>query len=283
MNLNLNNITFVIVTFKSEKIIHECINSLPINSNKIVIENSKNIELKKELESKYDNIEVIINENLGMGASNNIGIKKSKTKYAFIINPDTKFNNDTLKKIFEASESINDFAILSPINSDQNYPNYKISKDNKNINENIISVDYVDGFSMLINKEKFRDDDFFDENFFLYLENTDLCLRAKKRDQNIFVIKNSFITHLGAASITSKNLEYLRNWHWMWSKFNFNKKHYGYFNAFLKIISNLTSAIFKYVFYLILFNSHKKKIYLMRLCGLYNSIIGKKSWFRIND
>ena len=283
MNLNLNNITFVIVTFKSEKIIHECINSLPINSNKIVIENSKNIELKKELESKYDNIEVIINENLGMGASNNIGIKKSKTKYAFIINPDTKFNNDTLKKIFEASESINDFAIISPINSNQNYPNYKISKDNKNINENIISVDYVDGFSMLINKEKFKDDDFFDENFFLYLENTDLCLREKKRDQNIFVIKNSFITHLGAASITSKNLEYLRNWHWMWSKFYFNKKHYGYFNAFLKIISNLTSAIFKYLFYLILFNSHKKKIYLMRLCGLYNSIIGKKSWFRIND
>ena len=283
MNLNLNNITFVIVTFKSEKIIHECINSLPINSNKIVIENSKNIELKKELESKYDNIEVIINENLGMGASNNIGIKKSKTKYAFIINPDAKFNNDTLKKIFEASEAISDFAIISPVNSDQNYPNYKISKDNKNINENIISVDYVDGFSMLINKEKFMEDLFFDENFFLYLENTDLCLRAKKRDQNIFVIKNSFITHLGAASITSKNLEYLRNWHWMWSKFYFNKKHYGYFNAFLKIISNLVSAIFKYVFYLILFNSHKKKIYLMRLCGLYNSIIGKKSWFRIND
>ena len=259
MNLNLNNITYIIVTFKSEKIIHECINSLPINSNKIVIENSKNIELKKELESKYDNIEVIINENVGMGASNNIGIKKSKTKYVFIINPDTKFNNDTLKKIFEAFEYINDFAIISPANSDQNYPNYKISNDNKNKNENIISVDYVDGFSMLINKEKFKDDIYFDENFFLYLENTDLCLRAKKRDQNIFVIKNSFITHLGAASITSKNLEYLRNWHWMWSKFYFNKKHHGYFNAFLKIISNLVSAIFKYVFYLILFNSHKKK------------------------
>ena len=283
MNLNINDITFVIVTFKSEKIIHECINSLPKESNKIIIDNSKNINLKEELENKYDNIEVIINENAGMGASNNIGIKKSKTKYAFIINPDTKLNNDTLKKIFEDSKFINDFAILSPANSDQNYPNYKISNDKKNINENIISVDYVDGFSMLINKEKFKDDVFFDENFFLYLENTDLCLRAKKRDQNIFVIKNSFITHLGAASITSKNLEYLRNWHWMWSKFYFNKKHYGFFNAFFKVISNLISAIFKYVFYLILFNSHKKKIYLMRLCGLYNSIIGKKSWFRIND
>ena len=283
MNLNVNNITYVIVTFKSEKIIHDCINSLPRDSNKIVIENSKNIELKKELENKYDNIEVIINENLGMGASNNIGIKKSKTKYAFIINPDVQFNDDTLKKIFEVSESINDFAILSPINSDQNYPNYKISSDNKNINENILNVDYVDGFSMLINKEKFKDGNFFDENFFLYLENTDLCLRVKKKDQNIYIIKNSIIDHLGESSIVSKDLEYLRNWHWMWSKFYFNKKHYGYLNALSKVILNLLSGMLKYILYSILFNSHKKKIYLMRVCGLYNSILGKKSWYRIND
>ena len=283
MNLNSKNITFVIVTFKSEKIVYECINSLPTDSNKIIIENSKNINLKRELENKYDNIEVIINENIGMGASNNIGIKKSKTKYAFILNPDTKFHNNTLQNIFEANELINDFAILSPTNSDANYPNYKKSSDNKNINENIISVDYVDGFSMLINKEKFKDEDFFDENFFLYLENTDLCLRVKKNDQNIYIIKNSIINHLGESSIVSKDLEYLRNWHWMWSKFYFNKKHYGYFNAFCKIISNLLSAMFKYIYYLILFNSYKKKIYLMRICGLYNSIIGKKSWLRIND
>ena len=102
MNLNLENITFVIVTFKSEKVIYECINSLPKESSKIVIENSKNTKLKEELENKYDNIEVIINENIGMGASNNIGIKRSKTKYAYIINPDVKFNNDTLEKLFEA-------------------------------------------------------------------------------------------------------------------------------------------------------------------------------------
>ena len=286
MNLNLKNITFIIVTFKSEKIVYECINSLPKDSYKIVIENSKNIKLKEELETKYDNIEVIINENIGMGASNNIGIKKSKTKYAFIINPDVKFDDDTLKKIFEASEFINDFAILSPINSDPSYPNYKESNDNKNINENIISVDYVDGFSMLINKEKFKDEDFFDENFFLYLENNDLCLRTKKNSQNIYLIKNSILNHVGASStdkLFAKKIEYLRNWHWMWSKFYFNKKHYGYFNALNKVILNFLSAIFKYIFYFILFNSHKRNIYLMRICGLFNSMIGKKSWFRIKD
>ena len=286
MDISTKDITFVIVTFKSENIIKNCLNSLPKESKKIVIENSQNLNLKKDLEIKYDNIEVIINENVGMGASNNIGIKKSKTKYAFIINPDVKFNNDTLQKIFEISESINDFAILSPINSDPNYPNYKISSDNKNINENIISVDYVDGFSMLINKEKFKDQDFFDENFFLYLENNDLCLRTKKRGQKIYIIKNSILNHVGASStdkLFAKKIEYLRNWHWMWSKFYFNKKHYGYFNALNKVILNFLSAIFKYIFYFILFNSHKKNIYLMRICGLFNSMIGKKSWFRIKD
>ena len=283
MNLNLENITFVIVTYKSEKVIYECINSLPKESNKIVIENSKNIKLKEELENKYDNIEVIINENIGMGASNNIGIKRSKTKYAYIINPDVEFNNNTLENLFKAAESISDFAIISPINSDSNYPNYKKSNDSKTIDENIISVDYVDGFSMLINKEKIQEENFFDENFFLYLENTELCLRVKKNDQNIYIIKNSIINHLGESSIISKDLEYLRNWHWMWSKFYFNKKHYGYLNALSKVILNLLSGMFKYILYSILFNSHKKKIYLMRVCGLYNSILGKKSWYRIND
>ena len=283
MNLNLENITFVIVTYKSEKVIYECINSLPKESNKIVIENSKNIKLKEELENKYDNIEVIINENIGMGASNNIGIKRSKTKYAYIINPDVKFNNNTLENLFKAAESISDFAIISPINSDSNYPNYKKSNDSKTIDENIISVDYVDGFSMLINKEKIQEENFFDENFFLYLENTELCLRVKKNDQNIYIIKNSIINHMGESSIVSKDLEYLRNWHWMWAKFYFNKKYYGHINALSKVMLNLLSGMFKYVLYSILFNAHKKKIYLMRVCGLYNSIIGKKSWYRINN
>ena len=69
----------------------------------------------------------------------------------------------------------------------------------------------------------------------------------------------------------------------MWSKFYFNKKHYGFFSAFSKIFFNLFSSLFKSIFYLIIFNHHKKKIYQMRVSGLVNSIIGKKSFFRIND
>ena len=75
MKLNLNQITFIIVTYKSESIIHDCLSSLPNESKKIVIENSSNINLERELKTKYDNIEVVLSKNIGMGAGNNIGLK----------------------------------------------------------------------------------------------------------------------------------------------------------------------------------------------------------------
>jgi N-acetylglucosaminyl-diphospho-decaprenol L-rhamnosyltransferase len=283
MNLNLKNITFIIVTFKSEEVIYDCINSLPKNSNIIIIENSKNNNLKRELESKYDNIEVILNENIGMGASNNIGIKKASTQFVYILNPDVKFEEKTFEKLKISSEKIKDFAILSPIHNKTNFPNYKIYNNFLDQNEDIINVDTVDGFSMIINKEKFKDQNFFDENIFLFLENDDLCLRVKKNGESIYIIKDSLIEHLGASStkVTKNNdIEYLRNWHWMWSKFYFNKKHYGYLNALIKNFPSLISSKIKFFYYFLIFNTHKKMIYKMRFKGLFSSMLGKKSLYR---
>ena len=284
MKLNLSNITFIIVCFKSENVIHTCLKSLPQNAKKIIIENSKNTKLKDELVSKYENIEVLMNQNLGMGASNNIGILRSNTQFVYILNPDTKLNELTLNKLFEATDKIDDFAILSPLSSNNNFPNYKIFKKKKDFNDQIIEVDTIDGFSMLINKNKFNNS-FFDENFFLYLENDDICLRARKNNQKIYIIKNSLIDHLGASSSNIKDtneFDYLRNWHWMWSKFYFNKKHSGFLVSTLKIFPTFISSIIKYIFYLLLFKKHKKTIYQMRLLGIINAFIGKKSFYRID-
>ena len=281
MNLNLSDITFVIVTYKSESIIQDCLNTLPKDSKKIIVENSNNINFEKDLKLKYDNIEVILSENNGMGAGNNIGLKSCKTKFAYILNPDTKLNQDTIKNLIKGLNQISDFSIASPLNDDPNYPNYK-KNNSYNKDQNILSVDRIDGFSMLINLEKFSDNNFFDENFFLYLENDDLCLRVKNKNENIYIVKNSLINHIGGIS-KKQNLEYLRNWHWMWSKFYFNKKHYGFLNAITKISLNLSAACFKYLIYSFLLNSHKKKIYKMRLCGIFASIIGKKSSFRVDN
>ena len=280
MKLNSDDITFIIVTYQSEKIIKNCLDSLPIESKKIIIENSNNINLDKELRDKYDNIEVIFSKNLGMGAGNNIGLKSCKTNYAYVLNPDTKFNKDTITNLLETLNGISDFTLASPLNDDKNFPNFKKKEKETSKNKNFISVDSIDGFSMLFNLKKFKDKTYFDENFFLYLENDDLCLRVKKKKEFIYIITNSLINHKGSIS-SDDNLENLRNWHWMWSKFYYNKKHYGFFIALQKVFFNLLSALLKYLIFLILFKKKRRKIYEMRIKGILNSVAGRKSWFRI--
>ena len=284
MDLNLNNVTFIIVTYNSEQVINNCLDSLPKDASKIIIENSNNIETKNYLEKKYDNIKVLLSENEGMGRSNNKGINESDTQFVFIINPDTIFKNDAIKNIFDAAKSIDDFAILSPTNTDPNHPNYITS--DKKFSKNIIEAESVDGFAMLINKKKFEENNFFDEKFFLFLENDDLCKRTKLLGNKIYVIKNSFIDHKGFSSSTridKDELEYLRNWHWMWSKFYFNKKHYGFFKSFVSILPSFLSSILKILIFTILFNKKKRKIYQFRFSGILNPIAGKNSWYRIKD
>ena len=283
MILNLKNITFIIVSYKSDGVIEACIKSLPKNSKIIIIENSKNFKIRDKFKNNRK-IKVILNDNIGMGAANNIGLKKSKTQFAYILNPDVRFNQSTFKNLINAVNQIDDFAIISPKNSNLKYPNYKISEGN-HINKNILNAEYLDGFSMLINKKKFKNK-YFDENFFLYLENNDLCKRVKSLDENIYVIKNSSVKHLGASSANSKfsqKIEYLRNWHWMWSKYFYNKKHYGYMVALFRVFPNLFSSMFKYLFFSFFINEEKKMIYKMRYLGIINSIFNRKSWMRIEN
>ena len=284
MTLSLNNLTFVIVTFKSDHIIDDCIECLPKDSNIIIIENSNNLELKKKLEAKYSKINVIVQENSGMGSANNKGIKLCKTDYAFIINPDVKFYENTMQELISLSSRHSDYSILAPISDKTQYPNYKIKeKKIRNDDPDFLDVDSVDGYAMLINKNKFNDNVFFDENFFLYLENDDLCLRKKKENNKIYIAKKAKIHHLGGKShsmVHNKEIEFSRNWHWMWSKFYFNKKHYGYLKALIISLPILITSMIKFFYYFATHNKFKKKIYIMRFLGLFNSMIGRKSWYR---
>ena len=128
MTLSLKNLTFIIVTFKSRQIIDDCIESLPKNSEIILIDNSNDKDLKKDLEKKYNKIRVIVQENEGMGSANNKGIKLCKTDYAFVINPDVKFYENTIQTLIDFSANNNDYAVLAPISDDSKYPNYKTQK-----------------------------------------------------------------------------------------------------------------------------------------------------------
>jgi len=289
MSISKKDISVIIVSFKSDHVIHKCIKSIDKRIDILVVDNSNNYEFKKHVEQKYKNVKCILsNNNIGMGAGNNLAIKNLKKKFALILNPDVLLKKDTIKEIIEASKNIKSFAILAPISDQKENLNYKLENNeiDKVDESSPFKVKSVDGFAMLLNikkLKKIKNFNFFDENFFLYLENDDLCKRIIDYKENIYVIPRSKIKHLGGKAVNPKyknEIEFSRNWHWMWSKFYYNKKHYGYSIAIIKVLKNMLSSKLKFIYYSLTFNHYKRKIYQMRLLGLLNSMIGIKSFYR---
>ena len=291
MSISRQNLTVIIVSFMSEKVIHDCINSIPRDIQIIIVDNSNNKSFKNDIEKKYHNVRCILSENnIGMGAGNNYGLNEIDTDYGFILNPDVVLRSNTIDEIIFASKKVDTFSIIAPIMEEENYPNYKFEKkkDVKNLNDEPFKVDSVDGFAMILNLsrlnklENFKSKKYFDENIFLYLENDDLCKRVSESGENIYVVPKSKIKHLGAKAVDEKykyEIELSRNWHWVWSKFYFNKKHGGYLNAFIKVCPIFISATFKMLMYFFI-NNKKKRIYFYRVLGFLNAALGKKSFYR---
>ena len=280
MNNFEKNITFVIVSFKSSHIIEKCIRSINSSIKIIVVENSDNIEVKNYLENKFLNVEVIIaKENLGYGRGNNLGLSKVNTQYAFILNPDAALEENSLKELYKAKLILNDdFAILAP-NLLNNYGYFL--NENNNSQDEILEVDYVKGFAMLINLKKVTFDKIFDENFFLFLEEIDLCKRIKNEGKKIFIIQKSKVRHLAKqASENSLNIELCRNWHWMWSLFYYNYKHFGILTAYRITIGKFFSSIVKLFVALIFLNKKNFLVHYYRLNGLMNAFLRKPAWLR---
>ena len=289
MLISRQNLSVIIVSFKSDHIIQKCIQSIDKEIEIIVIDNSNNIDFKNYIEDKYKNVRCILStKNIGMGAGNNIGIRDTKKDFTLILNPDVVLEKNAINQIINASKIIESFSVIAPILDEIKHPNFKLdNKKNQKFDPiKPFMVKSVDGYSMLLNLKRLKQIEnfkFFDENFFLYLENDDFCKRLQLINENIYVVPKSKIYHLGGQAVDPKyknEIELVRNWHWMWSKFYFNNKHYGYLKATLRISKNLISAILKSFFYTIIFNSYKSKIYRMRLSGLINSMMGRKSFFR---
>ena len=287
MSITRQNLSVIIVSYKSDHVIENCITSIDSEIEIVVVDNSNNDKFKDKIETKYKNVKCILSkENLGMGGGNNLGIKNVNKDFALILNPDVALENNSMNEIMVASKEIDNFGIISPISSKDEYPNYILKKYHNFDPDKPFKVKSVDGYAMLLNLKKLKkieNFNFFDENFFLYLENEDLCKRLIEKNEDIYIVPKSKIHHLGGKAVDPKyknEIEYLRNWHWMWSKFYFNKKHYGYLIALMKVFKNLISAKIRFFYYLITFNSFKRKIYQMRLLGLISSMIGKNSYYR---
>ena len=278
--MSIKDITVIITTFKSGEKIRNCLNSINREIKVLLIENSNDSNIKKNIEKEFSNVECILTgANFGYGKSNNIGLKKVLTKYALILNPDTSLHPTAIENFIKTTKKITEFAIMGPYIQEE-----KTKKDKNYLNSlPPAQVANVKGFAMFLNLSEFKDVGFFDESFFFYFEEIDLCKRLIDCHKKIYLVPSIKINHVGAQShikVINKTMELSRNWHWMWSTFYYHKKHKGFFISFLIVLPKLSSAVFKVILYVLLLNKEKKEIYYHRYSGLINAIMGKSSWFR---
>ena len=113
--MSFQDITIIITSFKSDEKLRNCLNSINRQCQVILIENSNNLDFKKSIEREFRNVECILSgENFGYGKANNIGLKKVKTTYALILNPDTTLEPSTLENFFHTIKQAPEFAIIGP-------------------------------------------------------------------------------------------------------------------------------------------------------------------------
>ena len=83
-------------------------------------------QLKEDLENQYNNLKCILaKSNLGMGSGNNIGIKAADTDYVLLLNPDVLLEDNTIEELFLASQNLNNFSMLAPL--EKNFNNLLIN------------------------------------------------------------------------------------------------------------------------------------------------------------
>ena len=297
MSNNFSDLSVVIVTYKTNlTILEKCLSSIDPSVKIIIVENSSKFINEDQISNKYKNVSIFCTgSNTGYGKGNNYGLQKVDTKYALILNPDIVCEKNYFENLKFYLNSELDFSIIgSQYLDNETYApagffDSKLKlKDANHLNEfNLSKVDWVVGCSMLLNLKNFKSKSIFDENFFLFFEEFDLCKYLKKNGEKVYSSSKLIVNHLGFKSSTDFtdeiNLMKLRSWHYMWSYFYYHKKNKGYFNALKVSFGKLIRSIFKLVLFTIIFDKKKRTNYLYRFLGLLNSIIGKKSFYRINN
>ena len=281
MNDTYKEVTVVIISHRSKKKVLNLIKNLSNNFKKIIVENSYDKSIENELSNLRKNIQVIFSENNGYGSAINLARTHVTTKYFFVLNPDMQKIDDKLINVFHksAKELDNNFGALGPRFENVSEKSHKQS----NINEKYGQIESISGSAMFFCAEVFDKNEGFDENFFLYFEETDYCNRSNKNNFKIYQVNSQRVYHEIGTSVetTSKEevnkLKNLYAWHFIWSKFYFMKKNKGYVYSLLIFSPTMLRTVFKLLYYKSLKNISKVEHYKVRLDGLVSAIKGLKS------
>jgi GT2 family glycosyltransferase len=223
------DLSIIIVNYKSKAKLINCLHSLSsadfsgINYEIIVVENASGDDLS-DLLTPFPNVRWLDSPlNLGMGGGNNFGIRESRGDFILIANPDLLFSYSSVKQLYEYLRLHTEAAIVGPqlLNPDGSlqyscarFPNfflplirrtafgryfpslvnrYLMRADNHN---EIRVVDWLLGACLMVRRnELFENGCLFDERFFMYFEDVDLCRRASLAGKQVIYYPLAQLTH----------------------------------------------------------------------------------------
>ena len=285
-----NKVTILIVTFKSNNIIEKCLNNINSKFNIILMENSNDFQFTNNLEKKYKNLKCYnIGYDSGFGFALNRAVEKVKTEYFIAINPDTFPEEGCFEKLIKTAENNKDVAMVVPVTllKDKNkefsaFGNFSKKKLIKN-SENKLQVDWVNGNIFLMNKLCFLELGCFDEKIFIEYDERDLQRRMYKNNNKILIDFEAKSHHLDGKSADEKfafQMKCEKSWHNSWSGYYYYKKHFGTIYALYNSLPLACVNFLKFIYFSILRDSKKSKIYKLFFLGFVNSLINRKSLYR---
>ena len=116
MNNNIfSELTIIIPTFYPGPIINNCIDSLPLESDLIIVDNGEEEELERIIIKKKNNIRHFKIGDLGLPKSFNYAVKQAFNENILITQPDVTFEKDSIKNLIEGSKKYKDAGLLAPI------------------------------------------------------------------------------------------------------------------------------------------------------------------------
>ncbi len=249
--LNYNNVEDTI----------ECLNSLTnldFDDYKILlIDNGSDKEVFLTLRKKYPEIEFLrLSRNYGYALGNNLGIERvlNKAEYVFIVNNDVVVESDVLRRMVECMKKNSTVVACQPIvkyyGSDTiwsagtqlffGYPRLYLKNKSCKIDGDFDAPFGLVGCAMLIRTLALRDIGLFDESLYMMHEETDWCIRAKKKGYRLVVVCNTQVRHKISRTIGLFSREYLyyiaRNWLIVARKAGFKMFLYALITEPLRII-----------------------------------------------
>lgn len=233
-----SEVTVIVVTYNSSHCLPALAEGLSQLPNVIIVDNASEDDSRESIAAELPNANLICNDrNLGFGAANNRALTLVQTPYALLLNPDCIPTQDFLDRILNSISHFPYAAIIAPHLIRRNgepevsyrWPATHWESSGPKA-EGPCCVGFVCGAVMLLNMEVMKEVGFFDETFFLYYEDEDLCQRVFKQGKQIVLVPNIEITHLSRGSVKGPSplkSEFIRGFHHAQSKLVFESKHFG--------------------------------------------------------